>query len=83
MKVGDLVRNVIPMRTNPVVHSLEEEIPRGTVGVITKVRDPDAFFAQGDPRTRTTVDAVMETASGAAYCGGYEQGFFEVINEGR
>jgi hypothetical protein len=75
MKVGDLVRNVIAMRTNPVVHSLEEEIPRGTIGVITKVRDPDAF--------NDTVDAVMETASGAAYCGGYEQGFFEVISESR
>lgn len=75
MKVGDLVRNVIPMRTNPVVHSLEEEIPNGTVGVIAKIR--------GALDGGTYIDAVMETASGAAYCGGYSQGFFEVINEGR
>ncbi len=75
MKVGDLVRNVIPMRTNPVVHSPEEEIPTGEIGVIAKVRDPDAF--------NDTVDVVMRTAMGLAYCGGYDQGFFEVINASR
>ena len=75
MKVGDLVRNVVPMRTNPVVHSPEEEIPNGTIGVITKIR--------GTLVGGTSVDTVMRTAMGLAYCGGYDQGFFEVINESR
>ncbi len=71
MEVGDLVRNVIPMRTNPVVHSPEEEIPKGTIGVITKIK--------GTLVGGTSVSAVMETPAGAAYCGGYDAGFFEVI----
>ena len=75
MKVGDLVRNVIPMRTPPVVPSPVGEIPTATLGVLAKIR--------GRLVGGTSVDTVMRTAMGLAYCGGYDQGFFEVINASR
>ena len=74
MKVGDLVRNTIPMRTNPVVHSPHAEIARGTFGVVVRI-NPEVDLVSERPM----VDVVMETRDGSVHCGGYAEGFFEVV----
>ena len=80
MKVGDIVRNMYDMRTNPAVHSPDDLIPRGTVGVVIAIRETD-LNAQWNGTGEIYTDVVMSTVTGPVRCGNYISTFFEVLEE--
>ena len=81
MQVGDLVRNSLPVRTNPVVNESRgwEPIERGYVGYVVDVR-PDTL---NNPPLSGYCDVVLSVDGESVRCGNYLQGFFEVSNESR
>lgn len=83
MKVGDLVRNVMAVHTNPEVRS--KSYPAGYIGVVTKVEQTDLnknynTNGKGD----IYVDVILASAEGPIRCGHYLSSVFEVVgNESR
>jgi len=75
MKVGDLVTNVMPVRTNPMTPG--RPIERGAIGVVAAIR-PDKW----NPTIPTTnyVDVLLSSDGEDVWLGNYGAGFFEVIS---
>ena len=82
MKVGDLVRNVRAVRTNPVVNEGRDWKPveSGHVGVVTAVRQTDLNACYNkDGKGDVYVDVVLAANGDRVRCGNYHSGTFEVI----
>jgi hypothetical protein len=77
MKIGDLVRNVWAVRTNPAVNESRGWAPieAGYVGIVLDVR-PDTL---NDPPLINYVDVMLSVDGAPVRCGNYGQGHFEVI----
>jgi len=77
MKVGDIVRNVREVRTNPVVNEGRgwKPIPRGHLGIVLDVR-PDTM---NNPPLIDYVDVMLSVDGQAVSCGNYSAGSFEVV----
>ena len=73
MKVGDIVRNTMSVRTNPVVH--EKPIGPGHLGIVLAVR-PDTL---NKPPMSDYVDVILSVDGESVRCGNYLKGVFEVI----
>ena len=83
MRIGDLVRNTMETRCNPVVNENRgwTPIPVGQVGIVVAVRQTDlnATYSK-DGKGDVYVDVVLTDGDGDKHrCGSYLQGFFEVI----
>ena len=82
MKVGDLVRNVSAVRTNPVVNESRgwEPVPAGRVGVVVGVRQT-TLNASWNPNGVGDVYVDVElTANGEKVrCGNYLASTFEIV----
>ena len=81
MQVGDVVQNVMRVRTNPVVNESRgwKPIEAGYVGIVLDVR-PDTL---NNPPLNGYCDVALVVDGHAVRCGNYSQGFFEVINASR
>ena len=82
LKPGDIVKNIISVRSNPAVNESRgwSPIEAGTVGIVLAVRQTDLNAeyrrsGKGD----VYVDVLMSTPSGPWKAGNYMQGFFKVI----
>jgi len=82
MQVGDLVRNVRAVRTNPVVNESRnwEPIEAGHVGVVVAVRETtlNACY-HPDGKGDVYVDVVLAANGEKVRCGNYHSGTFEVV----
>ena len=82
MKVGNLVRNVLPVRTNPVVNEARgwQEVPAGQTGVVIAVRETDLnAWMRPDGKGDTYVDVRLTVDGELIRCGNYLAGHFEVV----
>ena len=77
MRVGDIVRNIRVIRTNPAVSG--NPISAGALGIVIAIR-PDTL---NNPPLMNYVDVLLSTSEEDTFCGNYAQGTFEVINECR
>jgi len=77
MKIGDMVRNVMAVRTNPVVNESRgwKPIEPGHIGIVVDVR-PDKL---NNPPMSGYCDVVLSVDGDTVRCGNYGQGTFEVI----
>jgi hypothetical protein len=75
MKVGDLVRNVMAVRTNPAVWRADQEVGPGHMGIVLDVR-PDTL---NKPPMSDYVDVMLSVDGGSIRCGNYGAGFFKVV----
>ena len=73
MRVGDIVRNIRVIRTNPAVSG--NPIPTGALGIVIAIR-PDTL---NNPPLMNYVDVLLSTSEEDAFCGNYAQGTFEVV----
>jgi hypothetical protein len=73
MKIGDLVKNIMPVHTNPVVH--KHSIPRGQLGIVIDIR-PDTL---NNPPSTGYCDVMLSVNGRPVNCGNYRQTIFEVI----
>ena len=76
MKVGDMVRNVMPVRTNPVVH--KKPVGSGYLGVVVALRVA-GIGSEFTSRSTDYVDVVLSVDGTSVYCGNYHAGHFEAI----
>ena len=78
MKVGDLVKNVSSVRTNPVVNESRgwSPIGPGYIGIVTGVR-PDTL---NNPPLSGYCDVELSVNGHTVRCGNYGQTFFEVVS---
>lgn len=78
MKVGDLVKNVMRVRTNSAVNESRgwKPIESGYIGYVATVR-PDTL---NNPPLSGYCDVVLSVDGESVRCGNYLQGFFEVIS---
>ena len=82
MKVGDLVRNVRAVRTNPAVNEGRgwKPIEKGHVGVVVAVRQTDLNAAYSkDGKGDVYVDVILAAEGDKVRCGNYHQGAFETV----
>lgn len=80
MKVGDIVRNVMAVHTNPEVSG--KPWPAGHVGIVTRVEQTDLnknYNASG--KGDVYVDVILGSEDGPIKCGNYLASVFEVIND--
>ena len=82
MKVGDVVRNVMPVRNNPVVNESRgwKPIESGHLGIVVDVRQTEwnktySKSGKGD----VYVDVMMSVDGASVRCGNYHSGTFEVV----
>ena len=82
MKVGDIVRNVYPVRTNPVVNESRGWAPiePGCLGVVTGVRQTglNALYNK-DGKGDVYVDVHLTYNGDSVRCGNYISSTFEVV----
>lgn len=82
MKVGDLVRNVFAVRTNPVVNESRgwKPIEPGHTGVVVSVKQTElnAYWAP-DGKGDVYVDVHLSVDGKTVRCGHYLASTFEVI----
>ena len=84
MKAGDIVKNIMDVRNNPVVNESRgwTPIPKGCTGIVLEVRQTtlnSVFSANG--RGDVYVDVLLTTPEGDTHrCGNYHSGSFEVIH---
>ena len=82
MKVGDLVKNTIAVRTNPVVNESRgwHPIEAGYLGIVTSVRQTPfnaGYF--GDGGGDVYVDVLLSVDGGSVHCGNYLESVFEAV----
>ena len=78
MKFGDLVQNVMRVRTNPAVH--EHSVDRGFLGIVTGVRQTDLNASyRADGKGDVYVDVMLSVNGESILCGNYLAGTFKVI----
>ena len=82
LKSGDIVKNIISVRSNPAVNESRgwSPIEAGTVGIVLAVRQTDLnaehrLNGKGD----VYVDVLMSTPNGPWKAGNYMEGFFKVV----
>ena len=77
MKVGNVVRNIMSVRTNPVVNESRgwKPIESGHIGIVIDVR-PDVL---NDPPLFDYVDVMLSVDGSPVRCGNYAASTFEVI----
>ena len=82
LKKGDIVTNIVSVRSNPVVNDSRgwQPIEAGHVGVVLEVRQTELNArynktGKGD----VYVDVMMSTADGSWRAGNYLQGFFNKV----
>jgi hypothetical protein len=82
MKVGDLVRNVQAVRTNPAVNERRgwKPVEAGHVGIVVGVRQTDlnATYSKNG-KGDVYVDVILAAEGVKVRCGNYHQGAFEVV----
>ena len=79
MKVGDMVRNITAVRTNPAVH--DHPVEAGCLGIVTGVRQTDLnaqYWASG--KGDVYVDVMLSVNGEGIRCGNYLAGAFEVVD---
>ena len=85
MKVGDLVRTVLPVRINPVVNESRgwEPIPAGQIGIVLAVRQTNLnaqYSADGKGDVYVDVELSGYDANGGRVrLGNHHSGTFKVI----
>jgi hypothetical protein len=87
MQVGDTVRNILEVRTNPVVNESRgwSPIPAGHLGIVMKVKQTNlnARHSAGGKVTLmgdVYVDVLLAVDGEPVRCGNYHSGTFEVVN---
>ena len=82
MRVGDLVRNVRAVRTNPAVNEGRggKPVEAGHVGIVVGVRQTDlnATYSKNG-KGDVYVDVILAAEGGEVRCGNYHQGAFEAV----
>jgi hypothetical protein len=82
VKVGNIVRNVMPVRTNPVVNESRgwKPVERGYLGIVTGVRQTDLNASyRADGKGDVYVDVMLSVNGESVRCGNHHSGTFEVI----
>ena len=82
MKVGDMVRNVMPVRTNPVVNESRgwSPINAGHLGIVTAVRQTNLNSSyRADGKGDVYVDVMLSVAGESVRCGNHHTGTFKVV----
>ena len=82
LKPGDIVTNVISVRSNPAVCEMRgwSPIEAGAIGVVLAVRQTDLNAEwRKDGKGDVYVDVLMSTSAGPWKAGNYMQGFFKVV----
>ena len=78
MKVGDVVRNTLAVRTNPIVH--DHPIEAGFLGIVIDVRQTDLNAGyRDDGKGDVYVDVILSVNGESVKCGNYHSGTFEVV----
>jgi hypothetical protein len=77
MKVGDIVRNVMPVRRNPVVNESRgwKPVEPGHLGIVLAVR-PDTL---NNPPLMDYVDVLLSVDGGMIRCGNNAAPTFKVV----
>ena len=77
LRVGDIVRNITAVRTNPVVNEMRgtQPIEAGYLGIVLDVR-PDVL---NSPPMGDYVDVMLSVDGEAVRCGNYGAGFFKAV----
>ena len=79
MKIGDMVRNIGPVRTNPAVHDYPVEA--GCLGIVTGVRQTNLnAIHRANGKGDVYVDVMLSVNGEAIRCGNYLAGAFKVVN---
>ena len=86
MQVGDFVRTVLPVRTNPVVNDSRgwEPIPPGRIGIILGVRQTELNAqhradGEGDVYVDVELAGGFDSNGARVRLGNYHSASFEVI----
>ena len=79
MKVGDMVRNIGAVRTNPAVH--DHPVEAGCLGIVTGVRQTNLnAIHRANGKGDVYVDVMLSVNGEAIRCGNYLAGAFKVVN---
>ena len=79
MKVGDMVRNISAVRTNPAVH--DHPVEAGFLGIVVGVKQTDLNAQyRADGKGDVYVDVMLSVNGEAIRCGNYLAGAFKVVN---
>ena len=82
MKVGNIVRNVMAVRTNPVVNESRgwEPVEAGYTGIVTRVKETK-YNASYNPTGKgdVYVDVHLSVNGETVRCGNYLSSTFQVI----
>ena len=82
MKVGDMVRNVTSVRTNPVVNESRgwSPINAGHLGIVTGVRQTNLNSSyRADGKGDVYVDVMLSVDGESVRCGNHHSGTFKVV----
>ena len=82
MKVGDMVRNTMPVRTNPVVNESRgwSPINAGHLGIVTAVRQTSLNSSyRADGKGDVYVDVILSVIGESVRCGNHHCGTFSVL----
>ncbi len=82
MKVGDMVRNTMPVRTNPVVNESRgwSPINAGHLGIVTAVRQTSLNSSyRADGKGDVYVDVLLSVNGESVRCGNHLAGTFSVV----
>ena len=78
MKVGDIVKNIMSVRTNPAVH--DKPIESGYLGIVTDVKQTNLNAAyHPDGKGDVYVDVILSVDGESIRCGNHHSGIFEVV----
>jgi hypothetical protein len=79
MNIGDMVRNVSAVRTNPVVH--DHPIEAGFLGIVVGVKQTNNNASyRADGKGDVYVDVILSVNGESIRCGNYMASCFEVIS---
>ena len=82
MKIGDMVRNVMQVRTNPVVNESRgwKPVEPGHIGIVTSVKQTDMnAWINSSGKGDVYVDVILSVDGESVRCGNFHAGGFEVI----
>jgi hypothetical protein len=82
MKVGDIVRNVMTVRNNPVVNESRgwKPVDRGNLGIVLAVRQTDLNASyRADGKGDVYVDVMLSVNGESVRCGNHLANTFEVV----